>query len=229
MEFFHSLKYFSVIIILIFGFKCISDNSSKNQTTLQVYNSSNDTILVYLTLDMNGINWVEDVNGIFGITSKNKSQGAFQLLPKQIVSYQSKKAFSGNISFNNPPLNCPFPAPTLFEFCLNNKNTVSKSQETVDISCVYGVTSIGSITLNGGGVWNSGQNDTVTYIQNDVLYKNTGRKGVYPYGCTTCIGRSGMLPCSNKKKYEKVNIKNICNVQRNSKNSGGIVKITYLR
>lgn len=228
MEFMHTLKYFGILALIFLAMGKISEINNRDKTTLEIHNPTVDTLTVYLTLDMNGENWVQDVNGIFGIKSDKLSQGAFLLLPNEVVSYQSDKPFSGNISFNAPPLNCPFPAPTLFEFCLNNKNTVVDAQETVDISCVYGVTTIGSFTLEEGGIWNSGQNDTVTYIKNDVLYKNTGRKGVFPYGCTTCIGRQGMVNCSNKKKYEKVNKKNICNVQRDSKNSGGIVRITYI-
>ena len=86
------------------------------------------------------------------------------------MSYTSQKPFSGNISFNNPPLNCPFPAPTLYEFTLNNYGIITKAQETIDISCVYGVTTIGQFTLSNGGVWNSGQNDTIKTIQNNLLY-----------------------------------------------------------
>ena len=172
---------------------------------------------------------ISDVNGIFGIKSDEKLQGGVILIPKQILSYTSDKPIAGNISFNDLPLNCPYPAPTLFEFTLNNYGTITKAQETTDISCVYGVTSIGKITYSGGGIWNSGQNDTIRKIQNGSIYKNTGLKGVYPYGCTTCTGRDGMVDCNNKKRYEKVNKKAICNIQRDASESGGNVKISYIR
>lgn len=231
MQLWGIIKYVTITLLLLMVIKDIKgcrNKNNKNLTTLQVSNPTSDTVIVYLTLDENGSDWVEDVNGIFGIVSNKKSQGAFILLPKKTVSYKSKKPFSGNISFFDAPINCPFPSPTLYEFCLNNYKTIKDAQETVDISCVYGVTTIGSFTLEGGGIWNSGQNDTIKHIQNDLLYKNTGKAGIFPYGCTTCIGREGMLKCSNQKKYEKVNLKNICTVQRDSKNSGGTVTITYI-
>ena len=227
-------KVIMLFIILVIAFSCDLSNQNidtpqQKYTTLQVFNPTNDTIITYLTIDNNGSSWITNVNGIFGIKSSNNLQGKFILLPNELVSYTSQKPFSGNISFNNPPLNCPFPAPTLYEFTLNNYGIITKAQETIDISCVYGVTTIGQFTLSNGGVWNSGQNDTIKTIKNNLLYKNTGVAGVYPYGCTTCTGRSGMVDCSNKKTYENTNTKNICNVQRDARNSGGIVKITYLK
>lgn len=215
----------SIIGVWVFMFP----KKDKNSTQLKVENLSSDTITVFLTLDDNGQTWVSDVNGIFGIKSNQKLQGGFTLAPKQIVAYTSDKPIAGNISFNHLPVNCPYPAPTLFEFTLNNYGTFSKAQETTDISCVFGVTTIGKITYSGGGVWNSGQNDTVIKIQNKELYKNTNLKGVYPYGCTTCTGRSGMIDCNNKKAYEKPNKKAICNIQRDASQNGGIVKISFLK
>lgn len=223
-----TLKYIGfgvVLVTLLVALKSLK----RDTTSIIVHNSSKDTITAYLTLNNNGDNWVSNVNGIFGITSTNNFQGSFTLLPGESKTYKSLKPIAGNISFNNPPLNCPFPAPTLYEFTLNNYGTIAKAQETFDISCVYGVTSIGSISVSGGGVWNSGQNDTITKVQNDTLYANTGRPGVYPYGCTTCTGRSGMVDCSNKQKYENTNTKGICNVQRNAKASGGSIKISFIK
>lgn len=227
MKVFPFLIALFVLAIYHFSDKTISTRPKKN-TTLQVFNPTKDTITVYLTLNANDSNWVTNVNGIFGIKSSNNLQGFFVLLPNKKVSYTSKKPIGGNISFNNPPLNCPFPAPTLYEFTLNNYGTVDKAQETVDISCVYGVTTIGKFTLFNGGYWNSGQNDTIKTIQNKTMRNNTGISGVYPYGCTTCTGSSGMVNCGNKVPYDQPNTKPICNVQRPSKNNGGIVLITYL-
>lgn len=229
---FNFSKIFRLAIVLSIFFGLIfiiSKTNSKDFTTIQIENLSDDNITAYLTLNDNGASWVSDVNGIFGIKSDEKLQGGVILIPKQILSYTSDKPIAGNISFNQLPLNCPYPAPTLFEFTLNNYGTITKAQETTDISCVYGVTSIGKITYSGGGIWNSGQNDTIRKIQNGSIYKNTGLKGVYPYGCTTCTGRDGMVDCNNKKRYEKVNKKAICNIQRDASESGGNVKISYIR
>ena len=229
---FNFSKIFRLAIVLSIFFGLIfiiNKTNSKDFTTIQIENLSDNTITAYLTLNDNDASWVSDVNGIFGIKSDEKLQGGVILIPKQILSYTSDKPIAGNISFNDLPLNCPYPAPTLFEFTLNNYGTITKAQETTDISCVYGVTSIGKITYSGGGIWNSGQNDTIRKIQNGSIYKNTGLKGVYPYGCTTCTGRDGMVDCNNKKRYEKVNKKAICNIQRDASESGGNVKISYIR
>lgn len=201
-----------------------------NITQLQIKNgSSTDTVTVYLTLS-GGADFVSDVNGIFGIKSDNKLQGSFQLNPNDSLSYAcpSDKAISGNISFWNPPLNCPYAGTTLYEFTLNNSGTVEKAQETVDISCVAGVTSIGSISFSGGGNWTDNvNNDSVTYIRNKELYQNTGLSGVFPYGCTNCTNTQGAPDCTGHPDYATPNTNKLCNVQRNAEQSGGKVTITY--
>lgn len=206
---------------------------SKSTTVLTVKNQNpNDTVEVYLTLN-GGDGYVSDVNGIFGITSSNDTQGSFYLLPKDSVTYTAPvgKAFSGNISFWSPPLNCPFEGTTLFEFTLNNSLIDSNSQETIDISCVAGVTCIGSFDLNGGGAWGDNyQSNDIKHFQNDSLYHNTGISGVFPYGCTNCINTEGAPVCNNSpSQFANPNLNKICNVQRNAKNSGGNVIISYIR
>jgi hypothetical protein len=228
-----------VLTIVVFGiialplismFSCKTECESAI-TTLSVANTNqNDTVLVYLTINASE-GYVSDVNGIFGITSDNKTQGSFYLNPNDTLTYScpKDKAISGNISFWSPPLNCPYVGTTLYEFALNNEKIAVNSQETVDISCVAGVSSFGSISMSGGGDWTDNFNKApITLIENDSLYKNTGISGVFPFGCTNCVNQEGAPDCEGRPAYATPNVNNICNVQRNAKNSGGTVVISYI-
>jgi hypothetical protein len=203
-----------------------------NTTVLSVENLSKDTVLVYLTLNQSS-GYINDVNGVFGIKSKNKKQGSFKLLPKETKTYTSPDgiALNGNIAFWDVPLNCPYVGATMFEFNLNNEQIKVNSQETVDISCVAGVNAYGEISIiqGVGGAWTDNiHSKPITNIKNKPLYKNTGISGVYPYGCTNCINTAGTPDCDGRPSYATPNTKHICNVQRNAKNSGGTVTIGYI-
>jgi len=224
---------FAVIVVMSLNYCYSSIGSTADSTTtiVKVKNTNaNDTVLVYLTIG-DGSGYVTDVNGVFGIKSSNKLQGSFYLNPGDSVSYvcPKDKGISGNISFWNPPVNCPYPGITLYEFTINNKGTVVNAQETVDISCVAGVTSIGIIELSGGGNWTDNHgNDSVTFFQNNTLGGNTNISGVFPYGCTNCVNQGGAPDCTGHPPYSTPCTKNICNVQRNANNSGGTVTISYI-
>lgn len=216
-------------ILILSALSFLSCEHEPDATLLKVVNGSDqDTITVYLTLGVKD-GYVDDVNGIFGISSTKKTQGSFILYPNDTVSYTSSKPFQANISFNAAPLNCPYPAPTLYEVVLNNCGTATNAQETVDISCVAGVSTIGSISMTGGGNWTDNvKSDSITKIQNQDVYHNTGLSGVFPYGCTNCVNTGGAPECDNSPDYATPNSEHLCTVQRNAKNSGGIVTITYL-
>lgn len=222
------------LLLIIFGSFALCIRQSMKykkleRTELAVTNGSEDTILVYLTLN-NDADYLGNVNGVFGIKSTNKLQGSFTLKPHDTAYYTSSMPMSGNISFVKAPMNCPFEASTtLFEFNVNNYGTAKDAQETMDISCVAGVNTIGRFEVSGGGAWVDGLSDTITSIQNDSLYKNFGISGVYPYGCTNCINHDGMEDCKGHPKYAKPNTHHICNVQRYAKLSGGRMVITYLK
>jgi hypothetical protein len=198
-------------------------------TGLEITNTSRtDTVLVYLTLNSTS-KFVNNVNGIFGITSTDTLQGNFYLDPLKTVSYTSTKPLSGNVSFHQPPTNCPYIGTTLYEFTLNNAGTVSKAQETVDISCVAGVSSRGQILLTKGAEWTDNVDKTpIKTIENLSLYHNTGISGVFPFGCTNCINTKGTPKCKATPTFATPNTKNLCNVQRSADSSGGIVRITYI-
>ena len=227
---------FGIFLGLTCGSETVIVESEKaviERTSLIVKNQHpTDSVLVYLTLNA-GKMYVSDVNGIFGITSTKKTQGCFYLDAGDSVCYTSPKgkAFNGNISFWNAPVNCPYAGTTLYEFNLNNYLTDKYAQETVDISCLAGVTSFGSIDLKGGSLnWTDNVNpQNITHIQNDSLYKNTGISGVYPYGCTNCTNTDGAPVCDNNPPpFATPNTENICNVQRFAKGSGGTVTISYI-
>lgn len=234
------LVIFSVVISVIAGCNVsVEDNVtenvlSDNNTVLFIQNSTADSVLVFLTLGNGGdTNYVQDVNGIFGITTTG-SQGSFMLHSNDTFSYCSPngKGFDGNFSFAIPPTNCPdttqFPdGNNLFEFVLNN-NFGTAPQETVDISCVTGVNSLISCVLNGGGIWNAGVTyDTVLKFHNSTLYDNASAIGVYPYGCDDCDSIASPPFCAGHKPYAKPQMAKICNVQRPSDTNGGSVVVTF--
>ncbi len=200
------------------------------RTTLTVHNASKtDTVTAYLTLGpADTTHWVYNTKGIFGITTTG-AQGSFTLAPGQYRSYTSKRAMAGNISFNSPPLNCPNQI-TVCEFCINNHGTVPKAQETVEISCVSGVSYIANIYLsNKNWTANYPGYDTIQNIQNGPIGTNNGRPGVYPFGCDDCTTATSQAPSCTIGKNEKQQRHAICNVQRNAKLSGGSMTISYMR
>lgn len=62
-------------------------------------------------------------------------------------------------------------------------------------------------------------------LQNDSMWKNTGRVGVYPYGCTNCTNTEGRQQCQNPS--ETPNQYNICNPTRASGVHGGVVRLAF--
>jgi hypothetical protein len=197
-------------------------------TTLVVKNDHpTDTVLVYLTLGKKK-GFKANVNGIFGIKDDTDHlQGSFYIAPKDSVVYADPKGvpIQGNITFWEKPNNCV--NVNLFEFCLSNEYTIKNAQETVDISCMGGVNVLGSITMTGGGAWTDNyKNPNVTEIKNKEKYHNNNISGVYPLGCPYCINHIKKPVCVEKPSPP--NAHNICQVQRNSTESGGIVTITYI-
>ena len=223
-----------VIGVIIGGWAWYSHNQSvevievENSTKLMVRNLSNDSIKVYLTLG-GGAGYVDSVNGIFGITDNQSLQGSFYLNPNDSVMYDNPSPITGNISFWIPPSNCT--SVNLFEFCLNNASLDSvapNQQESVDISCMSGVNVYGSMELKGGGDWTDNHKDTnATKIVNNAKYHNSNISGIFPYGCTICIDTTGKQACQTPAATPDTN--NICVIQRNATESGGVVIINYLR
>lgn len=160
--------------------------------------------------------------------------GSFVLKPGESVGPYApdRLGFNGNLSFGTQPLNCPTPqfpnGVSIFEFILNNGFQAGSPQETVDISCVAGVNCLIRSQLSGP-VWNAGATQpNVGAIENGKMGSNPGRVGVYPYGCDTCTSISSPPVCPGHPPYETPQKEPICNVQRNAKVNGGLVKVTFL-
>lgn len=209
--------------------------SPDSRTTIQVFNHSKDTVLVYLTLgrtpgciqDVNLIPFIQD-----SITGSCGTQGTFLLMPGDSTESYSPDSlgYNGVISFNHAPDNCPAPSYTnglnQFEFIINNGFQAGEPQETVDISCVHGVNCVIRVNLPDSN-WNAGP--TVPMVQSfaNTMDKNQiGAAGVFPFACTHCTDYIGAPNCIPTP--QPVQKAAICNVQRNASENGGLIKVIYL-
>ncbi len=206
-------------------------------TTLQVHNASGHTVLVYLTLGATP-GCVQDVSTITFTPAVSLDvlaplMGEFLLGKHQTVTIAAPAGLglNGNLCFGTPPLNCPCPdwpeGVALAEFIINN-GFQPGGQETVDISCVCGSNaflgfdlSVSDWTSNGGAI-------PVSQIYNGTRYDNTGRVGVFPYGCDNCTSSDAPPACVGQQP-QRVNSAPICNVQRPAaSNQGGVVRVSFL-
>lgn len=195
-------------------------------THLRVVNETQDSVLMYLTLSgyayPQDTLFVQNVNSIFGCTQTGLN-GQVWIHAGDSVSYTSIKYFSGNISFGVAPMNCPDSTwktgMNLFEFNLN------EPQESLDISCMAGVNCIMKVDLLGGPAWPASIYADPRVLQNDSMYKNTGRVGVYPYGDCNCTDSSGKQQCQTPS--ETPNTNPICNPTRAKGDRGGVVRVAF--
>lgn len=211
--------------------------TANQQTTLELTNGTEQDVPVYLTLGATPgcVQNVADVPFVANVS--NKLQGWFTLAPHASVSYipPAGVGINGNFSFGTPPINCPtdaFPnGVNLAEFILNNGFQGPGAQETIDISAVAGVSAFIQFSMTGGGAWNAGATEpNVTGFQNEGLYENCGRIGVFPYGCDNCTERTSPPVCDGPPApppYGDCQSAPICNVQRDASNAGGTVLIIY--
>lgn len=225
--------FVAVVGLVTFAILCLGKKNAKKvepttaKTEFRVVNSSADSVLMYLTLsgypDSVATNYVQNVDSVLGCTQVGLN-GWTYIHANDSVSYTSSKYFSGNISFGTQPLNCFNTLwPTgmnLFEFNLN------EPQESLDISCMAGVNCIMKTELIGGPSWPA----SVLYpdpriLQNDSMYKNTGKVGVYPYGCTNCTNTEGKQSCQTPS--ETPDTLAICNPTRAKGQNGGLVRVSF--
>lgn len=217
----------AMMVAFAFGLNSIMQKRPSKNTELLVVNSSNDSVLVFLTLS--GYNgklkkeYIQDVKGIFGIKGSGLS-GNFYLHSGDTARYTSVKRFSANVGFGTAPINCPTTiwqnGANIFEFNLN------VPQESCDIGCVTGVNSIINVKLIGGSNWVASNNyPNVREIENDSMYKNTNRVGVMPYGCTNCVNTDGKQPCQTPS--ETPDSARICNPTRSAGKRGGKVIVNF--
>jgi hypothetical protein len=206
-------------------------------TTLEISNTTSESVTAYITLGATE-GCVQDVaqlmmGGGVSITRNYPLQGSFPLAAGATISMAASgtQGLNGNISINTPPLNCPtteFPhGVNLAEFIINNSFQTG-GQETIDISCVCGANAYLSFTLTASDWTTNAGTINVQTIQNGVWNDNTGRNGVFPYGCDNCTSSDNPPSCVGKQA-QYANSSPICNVQRPaSNNQGGMVTISYL-
>ncbi len=202
-------------------------------TTLHVRNDSGIAVTTYITLGATP-GCVQDVSQITGasITKMYPLMGHFLLAPGSSVTLAAPAGmgFNGNFSFNTPPLNCPTPqlpdGVNLAEFIINN-GFQQYGQETIDNSCVAGANAFIKFELSADDWSTNGGHTAVKTIENGVKLDNTGRIGVFPYGCDNCTSSNNPPSCVGKQP-QYANKDPICNVQRSAgSNKGGSVTIVY--
>lgn len=203
-------------------------------TTLQVRNDCTDSVKVYITLGAT-TGCVQDVSQITGatITKMYPLMGHFDLPSRSTVTLSAPTGmgFNGNFSFNTPPMNCPTPQQpdgvVLAEFIINN-GFQQYGQETIDVSCVAGANAFVAFEM-GADDWtsNSGKINLVKNIANGTKLNNTGKIGVFPYGCDNCTSSDNPPGCVGKQP-QYANKAPICNVQRPAgNNQGGTLTAVY--
>lgn len=205
-------------------------------TLLQIRNDSKDSVLVYITL---GTTWgcIQDIMDIpyiaDSVPGQRGLQGTFILAPgDSTISWAPDTlGYNGVISFGYAPDNCPSPSYTnglnQFEFIINNSYQPGNPQETVDISCVHGTNCVIRVNLGTPSVWNAGPTfPSIQSFANTMDKNQIGTPGVYPYGCDTCTASKSPPSCIPLPQPAQKN--KICNVQRDAKLSGGIIRVIYL-
>jgi hypothetical protein len=202
-------------------------------TVLRIVNRTDTAVTVWVTLGATE-GCLQHVSQIPYITdSLSNLVGSFILNAHDSTPDYAPvgMGFNGNLAFGTQPMNCPnkqFPhGVNIFEFIVNNAYQSGNPQETVEISCISGTNCIISADLYYGLDWNASYlHPKVTHFENGTEFNNSGRIGVFPYGCDDCTASVAPPACvkSDKDRQKEP----ICTVQRNAKGSGGgIVRVCY--
>lgn len=205
-------------------------------TKLELQNLTDQSVLTYLTLGatpgcVQDVGLIRVSNGVT-ISRLYPLQGSLILPAKTTLTFiaPAGDGFNGNFSFGTPPLNCPTPdwpeGVALAEFIINN-GFQPGGQETVDISCVCGANAYIGFDLTSSDWTTNGGAIAVREIRNGKREDNTGRNGVYPYGCDDCQSSSNPPACVGQQP-QNVNTLPICNVQRPASSPGGVVRVVFL-
>lgn len=205
-------------------------------TTLEIRNDSESSVLAYITLGATP-GCVQEVGNLLlshgiAVNRLHALMGNFELPPRLTVTVAAPEGLglNGNFSFGTPPLNCPCPefpeGVNLAEFIVNN-GFQPGGQETVDVSCVCGANAFIAFALSAGDWTSNGGAIPVSEIENGTRYDNTGRVGVFPYGCDNCTSSDNPPACVGQHP-ECANSLPICNVQRAAgSNEGGTVRVMF--
>lgn len=204
-------------------------------TRLHLTNATSTPVLTYLTLGatpgcVQDVDLLTITDGLV-ITKLYPLQGSFVMPANLTVEIAAPEGFglNGNFSFGTPPLNCPCPdwpeGVALAEFIINNGFQVN-GQETVDISCVCGANAYLGFELSSDNWTTNGGAIQIKSIHNGTRYDNTGRNGVFPYGCDNCTSSDSPPSCVGQQP-QYANSAPICNVQRPANEPGGVVRVIF--
>ena len=207
--------------------------ASKGVTYHKIYNATEDTVEVWVTLGATP-GCLQDVTKIPFVTSGSGLVGSFFLAPgdSTIAYAPDSLGFNGVFSFNAQPANCPDSAqyPTginQYEFIVNNAFQEGAPQESINISCVHGVNCVIRVDMVTKNTFNAGPSvPSVSSFANTMDRNQLNIPGVYPYGCTHCTDYIGAPSCI--KLPQPVCKKATCQIQRDAKLSDGLIKVIYL-
>lgn len=207
--------------------------ASKGVTYHKIYNMTEDSVLVWVTLGATP-GCLQDVTQIPFVTSGSGLVGSFYLAGGDSTESYAPDGlgFNGVFSFNAQPANCPDTSiyPTginQYEFIVNNSFQPGAPQESINISCVHGVNCTIRVDMITKNTFNAG--DMVPSISSFANTMDRGAlniPGVYPYGCTHCTDTKGAPSCIPLP--QPVCRDSTCQVQRDAKLSDGLIKVIYM-
>lgn len=229
-----------LIGVLLIGGSCSqgekgseSAPTSKGVTYHKIYNMTEDTVLVWVTLGATP-GCLQDVTKIPFVTSGSGLVGSFYLAPgdSTIAYAPDSLGFNGVFSFNAQPQNCPDSTlyPTginQYEFIVNNGFQEGSPQESINISCVHGVNCVIRVDMITKNAFNAGPTiPSIASFANSLNRNDVNIPGVYPYACTHCTDYIGAPDCI--KLPQPVCKEATCQIQRDAKLSDGLIKVIYM-
>ncbi|MBX9691560.1 MAG: hypothetical protein K2Z81_04190 [Cyanobacteria bacterium] len=228
---------------------------SSQRTKLQVQNSSQPTVKVYLTVpstsSLGGPTRISQVtvtgvnNIIIPVTSTSQQQGFFNLNTSVVATISASNPNNNintfdniMVSFNAPP-QCPSSAfPNGVNSAEATLNPPQQSQqEIVDISCTTGANSAAEVDFRPGqgNNWNNGGGGStdVEEIANSWVNvpglrdNNCNLSGVFAFQLTRCT--SGPAACAGGRGPFCTTSRTLCTIQRtrNATGFGGQVRVVY--
>lgn len=198
----------------------------------QIFNHSDSAVTVWVTLGATP-GCLQDVTKIPFVTSGSGLVGSFTLAAGDSTSIYAPDSvgFNGVFSFNYQPSNCPdslYPnGINQYEFIVNNAFQPGNPQESINISCVHGVNCVIRVDMLTLNAFNAGPTvPSISSFANSMDKNQLGQPGVYPYACTHCTDYIGAPKCIPVP--QPVSTEQICQIQRDAKLSGGLIKVIYL-
>lgn len=199
-------------------FNTSAPNGNADITTLEVVNTTNETVKVWLTLNP-GAGYVSEVKPILEASGfkhgpgDSLQQGWFELpsweINMAVFKYQppAEQILSGNFAFGGAPA-CPTPAmpagTNIFQFTLNAPG----KWETINISCQTGLNSLQRVELYEGPEWFAGTPGSglpVRSFANNKWGGNCNVPGIVPTGMKNPCGNKDMIECPDQSTFVEIN------------------------